>query len=67
MTSLLRVKDCDDRSTSITNSQIIQIDSYHQSHHINYADEADSMYNFLKDVCSDKMFDEINKRFKLQD
>ena len=48
-------------------SQIIQIDSYHQSHHINYADEADSMYNFLKDVCSDKMFDEINKRFKLQD
>ena len=63
MASLLRIKDNDGISKLITNSQVIQIDSYYQSHHIDYVNEADCLYCFLKAVCSDSLFNEINKRF----
>lgn len=63
MASLLRMKDFDG-NPKITNSQIVRIDSYHPPQDIDYKDEADSLYAFLKAVCSKELFEEIEHRFQ---
>ena len=60
ITGLMRIRDISD-DKRITNSSIIQFDSYHND--VNFDDEASQFMLFTKAVCSNELYEAIKNAF----